>query len=439
MRLASFLLLMIGLSPAPARAQAPLGGLQGLGGENVDIFSIHVVVGPSERDLESVALWVKECEPSDRPAVCGDLMRLLNKDLQLTGLFRMVDPTALIVDRDKESYETTRYQGWFDSGARYLVKGAVRDGKVSLKLHNVLEKGSFRFKNESFPADEKSLVKGVHGFMNELVLALSGQKGLFDSVIWFVAMGAKGTKSVRSCYLDGTGLATLVDNGSVNLFPAPAPGGKVLYTSFLAGLPQIFIGDKRVTHDDLQYRGAQFSPDGKRLAVAVNVDGDGDRESQTDIFLMDPESGRLGKNLTESEADEVTPSWSPDGGQLAFVSNRSGNPHIYVMNADGTGARRLTYAGIYNSTPDWGPNGLIVFTGLDEGNADIFTVDLGGNLRRLTQDQGKNKDPRWGPDGRYITYVSRRSGSWNLYLMTPDGRYQWMIVNGEGDLSTPWW
>ncbi len=439
MRLASFLLLLIGLSPAPVSAQAPLGGLSALGGENVDIFSIHVVVGPSERDLESVALWIKECEPSDRPAVCGELMRLLNKDLQLTGLFRLVDPTALIVDRDKESYETTQYQGWFDSGARYLVKGAVRDGKVSLKLHNVLEKGSFRFKNESFAADEKSLVKGVHGFMNELVLALSGQKGLFDSVIWFVAMGAKGTKSIRSCYLDGTGLSTLIDNGSVNLFPAPAPGGKVLYTSFLAGLPQIFIGDKRLTHDDLQYRGAQFSPDGKRLAVAVNVDGDGDRESQTDIFLMDPESGRLGKNLTESDADEVTPSWSPDGGQLAFVSNRSGNPHIYVMNADGTGARRLTYAGIYNSTPDWGPNGLIVFTGLDEGNADIFTVDLGGNLRRLTQDQGKNKDPRWGPDGRYITYVSRRSGSWNLYLMTPDGRYQWMIVNGEGDLSTPWW
>ncbi len=439
MRLASLILIAALLAPLSATAQSPLGGLPGAGGDNVDIFSIHVVVGPSERDLDAVALWVKECEPSERPAVCAELMRLLNKDLQLTGLFKLIDPTALIVDRDKETYENTAYQGWFDSGARYLVKGSVQGGKVSLKLHNVLEKGSFRFKNETFPADDKSLVKGVHAFMNELVLALSGQKGLFDSVIWFVAMGGKGTKSIRAAYLDGTGMSTLVDNGSVNLFPAWAPGGKVLYTSFLAGMPQLYINDKRLTHDDQQYRGAQFSPDGKRLAAAVNVEDENFANNQTDIFLMDPESGRLGKNLTDTPDDEVTPTWSPDGSQMAFVSNRSGNPHIYVMNADGTGVRRLTYAGIYNSTPDWGPNGLIVFTGLDEGNADIFTVDLGGNIRRLTQDQGKNKDPRWSPDGRYIVYVSRRTGSWNLYVMTPDGRYQWQIVNEGGDLSTPWW
>lgn len=432
--LLALLVLASGLAPSAARAQ----GIPSLGGD-VDIFSIHVVVGPSERDLDAVAVWIKQCEEPNRPKACGTLMRVLNKDLRLTGLFKLVDSSAFIVDKKTETFDETNYEAWFDSGARYLVKGEIVEGKVRLKLHNVLEKGSFSFKHDAFRATKAGTIKGVHVFMNDLVLALTGKKGLFDSRIWFV--NRKGNeKTIESVFMDGYGRYTMIKNGSTNLFPSPGPGGKVLYTSLKTGLWQIFLGDERLSIDERAYRGGQFSPNKKILAVAANVPGEGMRGSQSDIFRMDPKTGELGENLTNTtDADEVTPSWSPGGNQMAFVSNRSGNPHIYVMNPDGSGQRRLTYAGIYNSTPDWGPAGLIVFTGLDEGQSDIFTVDLGGNLRRLTQDQGKNKDPRWSPGGQYIVFASQRSGEWNLYIMTPDGRYQWPILSKYGDYSTPWW
>jgi TolB protein len=414
-------------SARPALAQLPLAS------EPIDIFSIHVVVGPSERDLDAVALYLPQCRKADKPAVCDRLTRVLRKDLEITGLFKLLDEASFVVDGATESFDKTHYEGWFDTGARFVLKGRILDGQVQLKLHNVVEKGSFRFKHETFAAEKGAVLKGVHAFMNELVLAMTGKPGLFDTRIWYVSRDAVGAKSIRSIFMDGFGGHTLVDNGSINLFPSPAPKGEVLYTSFLSGLPQIHIGDKRVTHDDMQYRGAQFSPDKKRLAVSVNVSG------QSDIFLMDPPTGALGKNLTDDPGDDVSPNWSPDGRMIAFVSNRSGNPHLYVMKADGTATRRITFAGYYNSTPDWGGNGLIVFTGLDEGQSDIFTVDLGGNIRRLTQGQGLNKDPRWSKGGRYVVFASKRGDKFNLYIMTPDGRYQWPILPKRGEYSTPWW
>ncbi|MBM4386131.1 MAG: PD40 domain-containing protein, partial [Deltaproteobacteria bacterium] len=212
-----------------------------------------------------------------------------------------------------------------------------------------------------------------------------------------------------------------------------APAGEVLFTSFLDDKPDVFVGKKKITTDDRHYRGAAFSPDGSRIAVSADNDG------QADIFLLDPATGNIIKNLTDNPADDVSPSWSPDGSKIAFVSNRSGGPQVFVMEADGSGQRRLTMAGTYNSTPDFGKNGLVVFAGMDEYKSDIFTVDLSGNIVRLTQDQGNNKDPTWSPDGRFVAFLSDRDGAWKLFIMTDDGRWQFPLMEHSGAYSTPSW
>jgi TolB protein len=148
--------------------------------------------------------------------------------------------------------------------------------------------------------------------------------------------------------------------------------------------------------------------------------------------------GSVQKNLTNSDADEVSPTFSPDGGEIAFVSNQAGSPQIFVMSAGGGGMRRLTHAGSYNYSPDWGKNGLIVFAGMEDGASDIFTVSKGGEIRRLTQDQGFNKDPSWSPDGRYVTFVSTRSDGSGIYIMSADGRYQLLVAKGGGYGNTAW-
>jgi TolB protein len=156
----------------------------------------------------------------------------------------------------------------------------------------------------------------------------------------------------------------------------------------------------------------------------------------SDIWLLDA-SGKLTRNLTKGRGDNVSPSWSPDGRYITFVSSRSGTPQVHIMNSDGSGQRRLTMAGAYNSTPDFGPDGKIVFAGLDEGHSDLFTVDLAGNIERLTQGQGSNLDPVWSPDGRWIAYVSTRDGR-RIWLMTADGRHQFPLTRSMS-CATPTW
>ena len=134
------------------------------------------------------------------------------------------------------------------------------------------------------------------------------------------------------------------------------------------------------------------------------------------------ELGEILRRLTRHKSIDISPTWSPDGKQIAFVSDREGSPQLWVMNADGSNKRRLTYQGKYNQSPDWSPKGdLIAYTSRDENFVfDIFTVDPKDptQVRRLTQNQGNNEEPLFSPDGRHIVFSSTRTGRSELYIMT---------------------
>ncbi len=138
----------------------------------------------------------------------------------------------------------------------------------------------------------------------------------------------------------------------------------------------------------------------------------------------------------------TSPTWSPDGKRIAFVSNRDGSPQIYVMNSDGSAPKRLTFQGKYNTTPSWSPRGdLIAFTARDERNAfDIFTINVDDKkVARLTQDASGNEEPSFSPNGRLILFTSTRNGGRGLYVMTADGNNQIALPIEKDDLKTPDW
>jgi TolB protein len=112
------------------------------------------------------------------------------------------------------------------------------------------------------------------------------------------------------------------------------------------------------------------------------------------------------------------------------------------MPAEGGAAKRLTFQGNYNQTPDWSPRGdLIVFTARDERNVfDIFTVEAAtGKIARLTQDQGNNEEPSFSPNGRLIAFTSTRTGTSQLFVMSADGNAQRQMTSGKEPIYTPAW
>jgi TolB protein len=153
--------------------------------------------------------------------------------------------------------------------------------------------------------------------------------------------------------------------------------------------------------------------------------------------------GTGARKLTREPALDLSPSWSPDGKRLAFVSDRAGTPQIYVMNADGSGVRRLTFQGNYNQTPQWSPRGdLLAFTARDERKVfDVFVVSPdSGKIDRITQDQGRtNEEPTWAPSGRLLAFKSDRKGQAQLVVSDPKGDRQTLVAGGVGELSAPAW
>jgi TolB protein len=132
-----------------------------------------------------------------------------------------------------------------------------------------------------------------------------------------------------------------------------------------------------------------------------------------DVWAIDADGSGLAR-LTHSAAHEFDPSWSPDGSQIAYRSERSGNPEIWVMDADGSGQRRLTEG----LSPAWSPDGsLIAFSGRE--GLSLIRPD-GTGLRVLPHTEG-GEYPSWSPDGSRIAFNSNLTGDHVMYIVRADG------------------
>ena len=119
----------------------------------------------------------------------------------------------------------------------------------------------------------------------------------------------------------------------------------------------------------------------------------------------------------------ISPAWSANGAQLAYVSFESRKPVVYVHDV-ATGRRRLiaNFRGS-NSAPAWSPDGRTLAVTLSrDGGSQLYTIDAnGGEPRRLTQSSGIDTEPLYSPDGRSIYFVSDRGGAPQIYRMPASG------------------
>ena len=133
--------------------------------------------------------------------------------------------------------------------------------------------------------------------------------------------------------------------------------------------------------------------------------------------------GESAQSALSSPEPIISPAWSPNGMQLAYVSFESRKPVIYSHDV-ATGKRRLlaNFRGS-NSAPAWSPDGRTLAVTLSrDGGSQLYTMDAdGGEPKRISQSVSIDTEPTYAPDGRSLYFVSDRGGSPQIYRMAPTG------------------
>jgi Tol biopolymer transport system component len=136
-----------------------------------------------------------------------------------------------------------------------------------------------------------------------------------------------------------------------------------------------------------------------------------------------------------STRNDSAPNFSPDGEKIAFMSDRSGNPEIWVCDKEGLNAVQLTsFGGPAVTNPRWSPDGSrIAFDSNAPGQFDIWVINAtGGKPQRMTTDPANDGNPSWSQDGKWIYFDSNRSGEQQIWKIPATGGEALQITREGG-------
>lgn len=173
-----------------------------------------------------------------------------------------------------------------------------------------------------------------------------------------------------------------------------------------------------------------WSPDGTRLAY-VSFEN-----KKPVIYIQSLVTGQR-KVLANFKGSNSAPAWSPDGSRLAIVLTQDGNSQIYTIGADGSGVRRLSRSHSIDTEPSWSPDGKhIVFTSDRGGSPQVYRMTSDGvDVQRLTFDGSYNVSPRYSPDGKTVTFIQRSGGRFHVAVLDLASRQVQVLTDGAYDES----
>lgn len=367
----------------------------------------------------------------------------LASDLDYSGVFRPLDPKGFLEDPQTMGMTAgeIKFPAWQRLGADYLVRAMYQvqgpSMRMEARLFDVMS-GKMLI-GKVYEGDTRNWLAMVHRFADEILMALTGERGVFDTKIAFTQAQGKN-KEIFVTDFDGTNPIQLTHDNSLDLGPAWSPdGGKIAYISYKDGNAKIFVsnlmdGSQRLLSG---YPGINIAPawrpGGGQLAVTLS------KEGNPGIYLISSTGGIIQK-IAQGSAINVSATWSPDGQKIAYVSDETGSPQIYVMSASGGGKRRITYSGNYNTAPAWSPKGdYIAYSSLIGGSHNIFICRPdGSDAHALTHGEGNNESPTWSPDGRMIAFSSTRQGGSSIWVLLTNGGGVRRLTRGSGQELPAW-
>jgi TolB protein len=387
------------------------------------------------------------------PVLKATFDNTLYNDLANAGIFDMVSKSLApaVTPATPAEVNLPQWSG-APANAAMLVLGslAVQGGRLNVNgyLVDVKEAGAPAIVGKQYgevaTQDNARLI--AHKFADEIILRLGGGvNGIAETKIYYVS-SRSGVKEIWAMDYDGQGEHPVTHLGDVSLSPHISPdNSRVAFASlgrsgWTIRMYSLVLG-----------RMVSFpSPGGTTISPAWSADGahlafSSDRSGDPEIWVSDANGGGAHR-VTTFRGPDVSPCWNPKtNNQIAWVSGRTGLPQIYTMEADGANVQRLTDGG-YATSPSWSPSGQFLVFAWDRkygpgapGGQDIYLMDIASKRWvQLTHDAGRNDFPSWAPDGRHIVFERQLGRQSEIWTMLTDGSQQHALTH-DGNNTMPDW
>lgn len=371
----------------------------------------------------------------------AEIAGIITNDLRLSDRYQMVTPPIGLAEGQVD------YVAWNSLNVVYLVTGEVSAAaagyQLALTVHDVVYGSVKQTKTYRLPAvDAHEFRMAVHAISDEIVQAVSNQPGTAATRVAFVRQ-AGGSYDLMVVDSDGEDARRLWGAPQIYSPAWSTDGLKLAYTTLGPNDEwqlierELASGSTRRIVSGSLVQTPSYTPDGQ-LIFAMWVDAR--RSPGLELFRWD---GSRAERMTSTNGDNLSPSVSPDGRQLAFHSSRLGRQHIFVMASDGGEATLLSPIGDRAQffAPAWSQTGSqVAFHGQSRGGFHLMLADAarpGSQITQLTS-SGDNEDPSWAPDGRHIVFTGVGREGPGLYVIDVVTGETRVLVRGAGLRMADW-
>jgi TolB protein len=383
---------------------------------------------------------------STAPADGGsDVASIIERDLQGSGRFKPMARADMITKPTTSGEVIADAASWKQMRNDYVVVGRVAvqsDGQIRIEaeLVNVLTG-----QRVAGPNATGALRTAAHRISDALYEKITGVKGAFSTRIAYVSVDGRPPTQRYELYVadaDGANRKKVMSSPLPLMSPAWSPDGEWLaYVSFERRVSTVFVqhlksAKKIPVSARAGINGApSYSPDGKKLALTLSGSN-----GNLDIYLLDLGTQQLTR-LTDDQSIDTEAVFAPDGRTLYFTSDRSGNPQIYRLTLGSTERpRRVTFQGAYNARPRVSPDGkqLALLTQVD-GSYRIAVQDLAsGNITVLSKGR-QEESPSFAPNGAMLIFAGRQGSQGVLQTVSVDGQIAARLDADAGEVREPVW
>jgi TolB protein len=403
----------------------------------------EVVVDVTKGNVEPLPIAITDFLSGDE--LGQKIAGVVAADLKRSGLFAPIDQGAFI-EKISNPDVSPRFEDWKVINAQALVTGRVTqegDGRLRAEFRLWDTFAGQQMDGQQFYANPDNWRRIAHIIADAIYKRLTGELGYFDTRIVFVSESGSKDKRIKKLAImdqDGANVRTLTSGKDLVLTPRFSPNKQeITYMSFDGDKPAIYLlqletGQREKVGDFPGITIApRFSPDGQKVVMSLLQDN-----GSANLYTMDLRS-RSVTRLTNSSAIDTGASYSPDGGQIVFESDRGGKQQLYVMSAGGSEPNRISFGDGSYSTPVWSPRGdLIAFTKQSGGQFSIGVMKTDGSGERILTTGFHNEGPTWAPNGRVLAFFSEQGGSSKLYSIDLTG-YQNQPIPTPQSASDPAW